>query len=172
MYEFIEWYAVTTSRERVRMCWGRRCAEPICSNCRKVIMSKVKKQKSLPIDLLTQKMTVLNEIPLNYGLSDCASLADIQDLIGKLIIQYGPSAKLILDAGHNNISESILVEKLETDDEYVQRLKSIKLQTENQIKFQTHVAHKANEQAKLMTDNLDALNDTYTKILNTLAEKK
>lgn len=69
-----------------------------------------------------QRQVFEQRSPLIHQISDCTNLSEIQSLVEQLILEYGGSATLHFDAGHNNISEEIVVTRTETDEEFNLRI--------------------------------------------------
>jgi hypothetical protein len=63
------------------------------------------------------------EIPLSDYFTDCQTLADIKNLVEKLIELYGSDTLFEIHHGYDSISESVITKREETDSEYKKRLK-------------------------------------------------
>ena len=59
------------------------------------------------------------------GLCDCINLLEMKNLIAQLIEQYGEEATIDFDSGHNNISETIIISELESDEDFEKRKEKI-----------------------------------------------
>jgi len=71
---------------------------------------------------LIKKRKIEDRHDMIHGITDCQSLAEIKLLVDFLIGDYGDAAKVNFDSGYNNISESIVVVRDETDTEVNTRI--------------------------------------------------
>lgn len=79
------------------------------------------------------KNQVVEYVDISYGVSDCSCLQVVKERVEELIAKYGEFAVLEFDAGYNSISESVRFTRLETDEEYADRIAKEK-QTEEKKK--------------------------------------
>lgn len=85
-------------------------------------MRKQTKAVEAPVeDSITPRM-IEDRVSMPQSVTDCATLAEIQSLVARLIEQHGASCRIDFDSGHNNISEELIVFRKETPDEVNQRI--------------------------------------------------
>lgn len=111
---------------------------------------KAKVEHSDKIAEVIKKRKIEDRHEMIHGITDCQSLAEIKILVDSLIADYGDEAKVHFDSGYNNISESILVVRDETDNEVNARIDK---EIETLIKKELSIK----KEGSMISDNVQSL---------------
>lgn len=72
--------------------------------------------------LFTQRKVIETRICVENMITECSTLAEVQQRVAELISQYGSSANIRFDSGHSNIDEEIVLTREESDAEFNSRI--------------------------------------------------
>jgi len=102
------------------------------------------------ISAVVAKRQVETQVPMAKTISECRSLGEIQELVAALIEKHGKSARIDFDAGHNNICETVVVLREETNEE-------VNLRIDKEIEELLRKQKNANKQADAFGDQVAGL---------------
>jgi predicted component of type VI protein secretion system len=69
-----------------------------------------------------QRKVIETRICVENMITECSTLAEVQQRVAELISQYGSAANIRFDSGYSNIDEEIVLTREENDSEFNARI--------------------------------------------------